>query len=66
MFLSATKIGKCILFGAVRYLFKWGISATSTLTYLFIILLILLGARVLLTGDEPGEKSNTETITVTN
>jgi hypothetical protein len=29
-------------------------------------LLILLGARVLLTGDDPGEKSSTETIAFTN
>jgi hypothetical protein len=30
------------------------------------ILLILLGARVLLTGDDPGEKFSTETNTFTN
>jgi hypothetical protein len=51
----------CILFGVVRYFFKYGIPETSTLTYLFIILLILLGARVLLTE----EKSSTETTTFT-
>jgi hypothetical protein len=35
-------------------------------THLFITLLILVGARVLLTGDDPGEKFSTETLAFTS